>query len=114
MWISYTNLSMQKVVWYVDANLSEGRFDLQMKSIIEAAVNEYHRNLKRRKEKEVKYLYDVRVVLQDESIVEKSIVATSEDNAKFKMLREVLEPGQDPDEVDIFVGKIGALKNRDE
>lgn len=112
MWIDFVNHSMQKVIWYVDASLSEYQFDRFMKEIIEAAVSEYHSN-RDRKEEEVRYLYDVRVVLPDESIVEGSIVATSEDNAKFKMLREVLEEGQDPDDVDIFVGKVGALKNRE-
>ena len=113
MLISYVNVSMQKVRWYVDGNLSSDQFDRQMRKIIESAIDEYHKNVKNRKDRPVRNVYEVVVVMQDGAIEEKKVIATTEENAQFEVLRELLEEDQTPDDVDVFVGKIGALKDRE-
>jgi hypothetical protein len=105
---------MQKVQWYVDGNLSERQFDRQMRMVIEGAVNEYHKNVEKRKGQKMEVVYEVIVVTPELEIIRELVIATSKENAKFDVLRRMLPPDQKPDDIDVFVGEVGTLKKREE
>lgn len=96
------------VLLCVDGTMGQIEFQQRTRKAVDQAIDLYY---KARKESAMN-LYEV-IVWDQRAATERAnerLAATSEENAKFAVLRKVLEPEEDLDDLDIFIGLVGTLK----
>lgn len=113
--ITYENMSLPAVRFSIDCGLYQATFQEKIRKTTETAIDHYYSGRKNRKDLGTMYLYDVIVWDQNKNELRarKFVASKNQENAQFAVLREYLADDEEPDDLDVFVGVVGKLKDRD-